>query len=318
MTSPIASSPKSVADTTPLAEDGLEKVLGPFLQEKQVSTKRTIAEAAATAADQFDNQLYEGRRNMGSQGKIEDDLAASGSSEASKPTIVLVHGGLEDASIWHLVIPLLQRDGYPVVAFANPLRGLGIDAAYLRSVLEGIKNSVILVSHAYGGAVITQAGDHPKVKGLVYAAAPMPAVGERLKDCLERFPGFDFASSVNVTRYTLPDGFNGAYSLVRADKFRALLAADVPEDELVLMMVTQRPIDLAAISERLTSAAWTSKPSWQIRPLQDAVFPVEEYKLQADRAHSTVIEVNSSHAVPLTCPDAVVDVIGQAARAITT
>ena len=255
---------------------------------------------------------------MGAQTQIEDDLVTSGGGGAFKPTVVLVHGGLEDASIWHLVIPRLQRDGYPVVAFANPLRSLGIDVAYLRSVLDGIEGPVILVSHAYGGAVITQAGDHPKVSGLVYAAAPMPAVGERLKDCLERFPGFDFASSVNVTRYTLPDGTGGAYSLVRADKFRALLAADVPEDELALMMATQRPIDLAAITEHLTSAAWTSKPSWQIRPLQDAVFPVEEYKLQADRAQSTVIEVSSSHAVPVTYPEVVVDVIGQAARSTTT
>ena len=159
------------------------------------------------------------------------NINTTAGGELAKPTIVLVHGGLEDASIWHAVIPRLQRDGYPVVAFANPLRSLGIDVAYLRSLLDGIKGSVILVSHAYGGAVITQAGDDPKVKGLVYAASPMPAVGECLKDCLERFPGFDFASSVNVTKYTMPDGTSGAYALVRADKFRALLAADVPEGE---------------------------------------------------------------------------------------
>ena len=105
-------------------------------------------------------------------------------AESSKPTIVLVHGAVEDASIWHLVIPRLQRDGYPVIAFANPLRSLAVDAAYLRTVLDRIEGSVILVSHAYGGAVITQAGDHPKVRGLVYAASPMPASGESANDCL--------------------------------------------------------------------------------------------------------------------------------------
>jgi pimeloyl-ACP methyl ester carboxylesterase len=104
--------------------------------------------------------------------------------ETPKPTIVLVHGALEDASIWHAVIPRLQREGYPVTCFANPLRGLAVDAAYLRSVLDGIEGPVILVSHAYGGSVITQAGDDPKVKGLVYAASPMPAVGETTTDCL--------------------------------------------------------------------------------------------------------------------------------------
>ena len=235
--------------------------------------------------------------------------------EQSKPTIVLVHGAVEDASIWHLVIPRLQREGYPVIAFANPLRSLAVDAAYLRTVLERIDGAVILVAHAYGGAVITQAGDHPKVLGLVYAAAPMPASGETTNDCLERFPGGDFAASVNLTNYTLPDGTSGTYALVQADKYAALLAADVPESVLALMIATQRPIDLAALSEKLTTAAWTSKPSWQIRPLQDPVFPVEEWRFQSDRAHAHVIEVNSSHAVPVTHPEIVVDVIAQAARA---
>ncbi len=176
---------------------------------------------------------------------------------------------------------------------------------------------MILVSHAYGGSVITQAGDDPKVKGLVYAASPMPAVGESTTDCLERFPGSDFASSVNLTTYTLPDGTSGTYALVQADKYGGLLAADVPESVLALMIATQRPVDLAALSERLTSAAWTSKPSWQIRPLKDPVFPEEEWKFQSDRAHSHVTEVNSSHAVPVTNPDVVVDVIKQAVRATT-
>ena len=105
-----------------------------------------------------------------------------------KPTIVLVHGALEDASIWHQVIPRLQHDGFPVIAFANPLRSLSVDVAYLRTVLDRIEGPVILVSHAYGGAVITQAGDHAKVKALVYAASPMPASGESATDTLSTFP----------------------------------------------------------------------------------------------------------------------------------
>ena len=236
-------------------------------------------------------------------------------AESSKPTIVLVHGAVEDASIWHLVIPRLQRDGYPVIAFANPLRSLAADAAYLRTVLDRIEGSVILVSHAYGGAVITQAGDHPKVRGLVYAASPMPASGESANDCLERFPGGDFAASVDLTNYTLPDGTSGTYALVKPDKYAALLAADVPETVLALMIATQRPIDVAALGEKLTSAAWTSKPSWQVRPLKDPVFPMEEWEFESNRAHAHVVEVNSSHAVPVTYPDVVVDVIAQAARA---
>jgi pimeloyl-ACP methyl ester carboxylesterase len=232
----------------------------------------------------------------------------------SKPTIVLVHGALEDASIWHLVIPRLQRDGYPVIAFANPLRSLSIDVAHLRSRLDKIEGPVILVSHAYGGAVITQAGDDPKVKGLVYAASPAPAIGESATTCLERFPGGDFGASVDLLPYTLPDGTSGTNVQVNADKYADLLAADVPESVLALMIATQRPVDVAALNEPLTSAAWMSKPSWQIRPLRDPVFAFEEWKFEADRACSHVTEVDSSHAVPVTFPDVVVDVIKQAAR----
>src|SRR6202044_3264199 len=104
--------------------------------------------------------------------------------------------------------------------------------------------------------------------------------------------------------------------LVKADKYSYLLAADVPEDVLALMIATQRPIALQALNDKLTSAAWMSKPSWQIRPLLDPVIPQEEFKLEADRAHSTVIELKSSHAIPVTFPDVVVDVIEQAVRVI--
>jgi pimeloyl-ACP methyl ester carboxylesterase len=188
-------------------------------------------------------------------------------TSSSKPVIVLVHGALEDSSLWtHGVIQGLQRDGYPVICFANPLRGVAVDAAYLRSVLDRVEGPVILVSHAYGGAVISQAGDHPKVKGLVYAGSPMPGVGESANDCLERFPAGDFASSVDLIPYTLPDGTSGMNVLVKADKYGYLLAADVSESLLPLIIATQRPIDLAALNEKLTSAAWTSKPVGKLGP----------------------------------------------------
>jgi len=239
--------------------------------------------------------------------------------KSSKPTIVLVHGAVEDSSIWtHGVIQGLQRDGYPVKVFSNPLRGVAHDAAYLRSLLDTIEEPVILVSHAYGGAVISQAGDTPKVKALVYAGSPMPGVGESTNDCLERFPGGDFATSVDLIPFTLPDGTGGTNLLVKADKYGCLLAADVPEDKLALMIATQRPIALQALNDKLTSAAWTSKPSWQIRPLLDPVIPQAEFTFEADRAHATVIALKSSHAIPVTFPDVVVDVVGQAARAVVT
>ena len=240
-----------------------------------------------------------------------------GENDAPKPTIVLVHGAVEDSSLWtHGVIQGLHQKGYPVKVFSNPLRGVAHDVAYLRSLLDTIEGPVILVSHAYGGAVITEGGDDPKVKALIYAGSPMPAAGESTNDCLQRFPGGDFASSVDLIPYTLPDGTVGTNLLVKPEKYSYLLAADVPEDLLALMIATQRPIALQALNDKLTSAAWTSKPSWQIRPLLDPVIPQEEFKFEADRAHSTVIELKSSHAIPVTYPDVVVNVIEQAVRVV--
>ncbi|VIO80909.1 hypothetical protein CI1B_85990 [Bradyrhizobium ivorense] len=235
--------------------------------------------------------------------------------ESPKPTIVLVHGAFEDASIWNGVIERLQRDGYPVVAFGNPLLGPAVDTAYLRSLLDKIQGPVILAAHSYGGAVITQAGDDPKVKGLVYAASIMPAVGEAATHLLERFPGSTFPTSVEPTTYTLPDGSSGTYLLYQPAKFHSNVAADVPASVAALMLAGQRPMNLAALTEPMTSAAWTSKPSWQVRPLQDRAIPVDEYKFEADRAHSTVIEVDASHAVTVSNPDVVANAIEQAARA---
>ena len=227
--------------------------------------------------------------------------------EPAKPTIVLVHGAVEDSSLWtHGVIQGLIREGYPFKVFSNPLRGVAHDTAYLRSLLDTIEGPVILVSHAYGGAVIGQAGDDPKVKALIYAGSPMPGAGESTNDCLERFPGGDFGTSVDLVPYTLPDGSSGTNLVVKADKYGYLLAADVPEDKLALMIATQRPIAATALSDVLTSAAWTSKPSWQIRPLLDPVIPQEEFKFEAERANAHVTEVNSSHAIPVTFPDVVV------------
>ena len=194
--------------------------------------------------------------------------------DAGKPTIVLVHGAVENSSLWtHGVIQGLQRDGYPVRVFSNPLRGLANDVAYLRSLLNTIEGPVILVSHAYGEAVITQGGDDPKVKAFVYAGSPMPGVGETINDCLYRFPGGDFASSADLIPFTLPDGATGTNILTKPEKYAYLLAADVPKDKLALMIATQRPVAASALSDTLTTAAWTSKPSWQIRPLLDPSSP---------------------------------------------
>ncbi len=233
-----------------------------------------------------------------------------------KPTIVLVHGAFEDGSIWNGVIQRLQGIGYPVVVFANPLLGVAVDAAYLRSVVDRIQGPLIMVAHSYGGAVITQAGaDYPNVKGLVYAAAVMPQVGEAAAELIGRFPGSSFLTSVEEVSYSLPDGSSGTYLLYQADKFHSQVAADVPVSAAALMLATQRPMNVAALKEPVTSAAWVSTPSWQVRTLQDLAIPLAEQEFEANRAHSHVTEVNSSHAVPVSCPDVVTHVIELAAGA---
>jgi pimeloyl-ACP methyl ester carboxylesterase len=232
-----------------------------------------------------------------------------------KPTIVLVHGAFEDASIWWGVIERLQRNGHTVVAFGNPCQGVAVDAAYLRSLLGKIDGPVILAAHSYGGAVITQAGDDPKVRGLVYAGSIMPAVGESSTNSVTRFPGSSFFTSIEETTYNLPDGTSGTYLLYQSAKFQAETSADVPNDRANLMSITQRPMDVAALNEPLTLAAWTSKPSWQVRTLDDLGIPPETQKFEADRAHSHVTEVHSSHSVTVSHPDVVADVIEQAVRA---
>jgi pimeloyl-ACP methyl ester carboxylesterase len=239
-------------------------------------------------------------------------------SKGQKPTIVLVHGAFEDASIWNGVISRLQRGGFRVIAFGNPLLGVAVDTAYLRSVLNRISGPVILAAHSYGGAVITQAGaEEPKVKALVYAAAIMPAPGEAATNLLERYPGSTFPTSVEPINYTLPDGASGTYLLYQEDKFRRNVAADVPDSEATLMFMTQRPMNLAALTEKVTAAGWETKPSWQVRTLQDLAIPLAEQKFEADRAHAHVLEVASSHAVTVSHPDVVADAIEQAVRAIS-
>ena len=237
---------------------------------------------------------------------------------STKPTIVLVHGAFEDASIWWGVVERLQPKGYPLVAFGNPCQGVAVDAAYLRSLLGKIDEPVLLVGHSYGGAVITQAGDDPKVKGLVYAGSILPAVGESSTNSVSRFPGSSFFVSIDRTDYTLPDGTSGSYLLYQRDKFHAETSADVPADRAALMAVTQRPMHLAALNEPVTVAAWTSKPSWQVRTLDDVGIPPATQKFEGDRAGSHVTEVHSSHSVTVSHPDVVADVIEQAARVVAS
>ncbi|MFE0333531.1 alpha/beta fold hydrolase, partial [Streptomyces sp. NPDC058955] len=158
--------------------------------------------------------------------------AAGADRHAPKPTIVLVHGAFADASSWSGTIRRLQHAGYPVLAPANPLRGLAEDTAYLRSVLAAVDGPVVLVGHSYGGAVISGAalGDH-RVKALVYIAAFTPDKGESAAELAARFPGSTLGDTVNPRSYPLPGGGTGTELVIEPGKFHRQFAADVPSEQ---------------------------------------------------------------------------------------
>lgn len=235
-----------------------------------------------------------------------------------KPTVVLVHGAFADSSSWNGVIKRLQHSGYPVLAPANPLRGLASDADYLNSVLKSVKGPVILVGHSYGGAVISQAAAaDPQVKALVYIAAFAPDKGESAFELSNKFPGSTLGPNLNSVPFPLPDGGSGTDLYIKPTKFHDQFAADVPTSQTELMAATQRPVALAALQEKATKTAWKTIPSWNLITTQDKNIPLAAQRFMADRAHSHTVEIKASHAVSVSHPGATTRLIEQAAEATT-
>jgi pimeloyl-ACP methyl ester carboxylesterase len=232
-----------------------------------------------------------------------------------KPTVVLVHGAFVDGSSWNPVIKRLQHDGYPVVAAANPLRGLANDSDYLRSLLDSIQGPIVLAGHSYGGSVISQAAaGHPDVKALVYIAAFAPDKGESAGEIGEKFPGADLSSALNAVPFPLPGGGTGTDLYVKADKFHSVFASDVPKPLTDLAAVAQRPVAASVFGDKATEAAWKTIPSWDLIATQDNAITPDAQRFMAKRAHAHTVEVKSSHAVTLSHPDAVTRLVEQAAR----
>jgi pimeloyl-ACP methyl ester carboxylesterase len=245
-------------------------------------------------------------------------LLLSGSAMAQtqatpvKPVIVLVHGAFAESSSWNPVIARLEKDGYTVIAAANPLRGVARDAAAVSGIVKTIKGPVVLVGHSYGGPVITEAANgNSNVKALVYVAGFAPETGESSLTLSSKFPGSTLGDS--LTTIALPDGDEDLY--IRPEKFQAQFAADVPEDQAVTMAATQRPVTLSALGEPSRIASWKTLPSYMIYGTADRNIPAAVMKFMAERAHArkTVEIAGASHAVMVSHPGEVTALIETAA-----
>ncbi|WP_062988927.1 alpha/beta fold hydrolase [Nocardia anaemiae] len=226
------------------------------------------------------------------------------------PTIVLVHGAFADSSSWNGVIERLRAQGHSVIAAANPLRGLDSDAAYIASVVDSVEGPCVLVGHSYGGSVITVAAEgKANVTALVYVAAFIPDENESALQLTDKLPGSTLGPNTRPASYPLPDGSKGTELYIRQDEFHRQFAADVSAATAELMAATQRPVALAALQETATAAAWKSVPTFALLTTDDQNIPIEAQRFMAERAGADTVEISASHAVSVSEPQAVVDLI---------
>ena len=230
------------------------------------------------------------------------------------PTIVLVHGAFAESSSWNGVVERLHEAGLPVLAVANPLRGLAQDAQYLRSVIDHIDGPVVVAGHSYGGSVMGEATEGAaNVRALVYVASFILEPGESTGELAGKFPGGELGTALTPAPYVAgPNSGDDLY--IEQDKFRAVFAADVPEATAALMAATQRPIASAALEDAASKAGWKAVPTWSMITLSDLAIPAESMRFMSARAESHTVEIEASHAVTVSQPGAVAEFIFEAVR----
>ncbi len=225
---------------------------------------------------------------------------------AAVRNVVLVHGGFVDGSGWEGVYKALKKDGYMVTIVQNPTISLGDDVAVTKRTLDVQDGPVILVGHSYGGVVITEAGHHPKVAGLVYIAAFAPDKGESVAALIKDAP-----PGAPVPPILPPqDG----YLFLDREKFAASFAADVSAEAAAFMADSQVPWGVEALSGATTQPAWKTKSSWYLVATEDKMIPPDAQRAMSKRAGSTVVEVKGSHAIYVSQPQAVASLITTAAK----
>jgi len=222
--------------------------------------------------------------------------------------IVLVHGGFVDGSGWEGVYQILKEDGYNVSIVQNPTISLEDDVAVTKRILAAQDGPVILVGHSYGGAVITEAGNDPKVAGLVYITAFAPDKGESVASLIKNPP-----PGAPVPPILPPqDG----YLLLDKAKFPASFAGDVEPEKAAFMADSQVPWGVEAPSGTISEPAWKSKPSWYLIATDDKMIPPDAQRFMSKRAGSTVVEAKGSHAIYVSQPRAVAALIEKAAKSL--
>jgi pimeloyl-ACP methyl ester carboxylesterase len=233
-------------------------------------------------------------------------------------TVVLVHGAFADASSWNGVIERLQAAGIQATAPANPLRGISIDSAYIASYLEQIPGPVLAVGHSYGGAVISNAAaDAANVVGLVFVAAFAPDEGETLGEVESGSKDSVLNAALVPLKYPNGDGADTAVEFaIDPAKIRDAFAADLPAEQTAQMAATQRPISELAFSEPCGPPAWKSRPSWAVVATGDKAAGTDVIRSEAERAGATITELEGSHVIMVSQPEAVADVIKTAAAAV--
>jgi pimeloyl-ACP methyl ester carboxylesterase len=222
--------------------------------------------------------------------------------------IVLVHGGFVDGSGWEGVYNVLKNEGYEVSVVQNPTTSLKDDVAATKRVLAAQDGPAILVGHSYGGAVITEAGNDPRVAGLVYIAAFAPDKGESVGTLLESFP----KDAPQPPILPPQDGF----LLLDREKFPASFAGDVDAETAAFMADSQVPWGVEALNGKISEPAWKTKPSWYLVTADDRMIPPDAQRSMAKRVGATITEVKGSHSIYVSNPNAVADLIEDAADSV--
>jgi len=233
------------------------------------------------------------------------------------PTVVLVHGAFADASSWNSVIERLQAKGVPVIASANPLRGIAHDSAYTAAVFEQIEGPVLAVGHSYGGAVITNAAaGADNVVGLVFVAAFAPDEGERLGEVEAGSKDSVLNDALVPHQYPGTDGQTATEFSIDPAKARDAFAGDLSDEQAALIAAIQRPVAEAAFSEPNGPPAWRDLPSWAVVASGDRAAGTDVVRSMAERAGAKITAAEGSHVIMVSQPDIVAGVILEAVAAV--